>query len=48
MVDALTRTSWLALVLRLLPARLHAALDAWSYGVARKRAARRRSAARRP
>ncbi len=48
MVAALSRPSWLALLLRLLPTRVHAALDAWSYGIARKRAARRRSALRRP
>lgn len=40
----LARTSLLTQVLHLMPERLHAALDAWSYGVARRRAERRRLA----
>jgi len=43
---ALAQTSWLTQVLRLMPTKLHAALDAWSYGVAQKRAQQRRLAAR--
>ena len=36
--------SWLALALGLMPARLHKALDAWSYRIAQKRAQQRRLA----
>ena len=38
----LVRHRLLSLLLRLLPGRLHQALDAWSYRVALARAARRR------
>lgn len=41
----LAQRNWLAQVLRLVPAKLHAALDDWSYGVAQKRAQQRRLAA---
>lgn len=37
-------TTLLSALLRRLPARWHAALDAWSYRVAQKRAQRRRQA----
>ena len=40
-------TTLLAWVLRRLPSGWHAALDAWSYRVARKRAQRRREAGKR-
>ena len=42
---ALAQRSWLTQALRLMPTRLHAALDAWSLRVARKRAQQRRQAA---
>lgn len=41
---AFAQTHWLTQVLRLMPTRLHAALDAWSYRVAQKRAQQRRQA----
>ena len=40
-------TTVLSAILRRLPARWHAALDAWSYRVAQKRAQRRREAGKR-
>ena len=40
-------TPVLSALLRRLPARWHAALDAWSYRVAQKRAQRRREAGKR-
>jgi hypothetical protein len=43
---ALAQTSLLTPVLRRLPSRLLAALDAWSYRIALKRAQRRREAGR--
>lgn len=42
---ALAQRSWLTQALGLMPTRLHAALDAWSYRVAQKRARQRRLAA---
>ena len=45
---ALAQRNWLTQVFRLIPARLHVALDAWSYRVAQKRAQQRREAAQRP
>lgn len=42
---ALAHRSWVTQALRLMPAQLHAALDAWSYRVAKKRAQQRRVAA---
>jgi len=42
---ALALTSWLTQLLRLMPAQLHQALDAWSYRVAQQRAQQRRLAA---
>lgn len=45
---ALAQRNWLTQVLRLIPAQLHEALDAWSYGVAQKRAQQRRQAAQPP
>lgn len=44
---AVVHSSWVIPVLKLLPARLHAALDAWSYRLAQTRAERRRQAGRR-
>lgn len=44
-MTATARTHWLSQLLGLLPARLHEALNAWSYGVARQRADKRRQAA---
>jgi hypothetical protein len=44
---ALAQTTLLTRVLRHLPSRLIAALDAWSYRIAQKRAQRRREAGRR-
>ncbi|HSV36892.1 MAG TPA: hypothetical protein VLI46_15125 [Ramlibacter sp.] len=44
---ALAHTSWLSLALRLIPARLHERLDAWSLRLAQERAERRREAGRR-
>jgi len=44
---ALAQTSLLTPVLRRLPSRWLAALDAWSYRIARKRAQRRRAAGKR-
>ena len=41
---ALAPTSWLTPLLRLMPARLHQALDAWSHRVAQQRAQQRRLA----
>lgn len=41
------RTTLIAALLRLLPSRWHAALDAWSYRIARKHAQRRRQAGKR-
>ena len=41
------QTTLLTALLRRLPSRWHAALDAWSYRVARKRAQRRREAGKR-
>lgn len=41
---AVAHTTWLTPVLRRLPARLLAKLDAWSYGIAVQRAQRRRAA----
>jgi hypothetical protein len=41
------RSSWVSRILRLVPSRLLAALDAWSYRVALERAAQRRLAATR-
>jgi len=41
---AVDHTSWLTPVLRRLPARLLAKLDAWSYRIAVQRAQRRRAA----
>ena len=38
---ALAPTSWLTPLLRLMPARLHQALDAWSHRVAQQRAQQR-------
>ncbi|NPC55281.1 hypothetical protein [Caenimonas soli] len=38
---ALAQRNWLTQVLRLIPAQLHQALDAWSYRVARQRAQQR-------
>lgn len=43
---AVVQTSWVIPVLKLLPDRLHAALDAWSYRRAQARAERRRQAGR--
>ena len=43
---AVVQTSWLTPVLRRLPSRWIAALDAWSYRIAQKRAERRRQAGR--
>ena len=40
-------TPVLSALLRRLPARWHAALDAWSYRIAQKRAQRRREAGKR-
>lgn len=45
-MTALAQTSLLTPVLRRLPSRLLAALDAWSYRIAQKRAQRRREAGR--
>lgn len=45
-MTALAQTSLLTPVLRRLPSRLLAALDAWSYRIAQKRAQRRRDAGR--
>ena len=42
---AIPYVAWLLAVLRRLPAPLLLALDAWSYGIARKRAERRRKLA---
>jgi hypothetical protein len=42
---ALAPGSWLTHALRLMPAQLHKALDAWSYRIAQKRAQQRRLAA---
>ncbi|HWI83555.1 hypothetical protein [Ramlibacter sp.] len=42
-----THTSWLSPVVRRLPARLVATLDAWSYRIALQRAERRRAAGQR-
>lgn len=42
---AFAQRNWLTQVLRLMPTQLHKALDAWSYGVAQKRAQQRRLAA---
>lgn len=42
---ALAQRSWLTHALRLMPTRLHAALDAWSLRVAQRRAQQRRLAA---
>ena len=39
----IVQTTWLSVALRHLPARLLAALDAWSLRVARQRLERRRS-----
>lgn len=44
---ALAQTSLLTPVLRRLPSRWLAALDAWSYRIAQKRAQRRREAGKR-
>lgn len=44
---AVAQTSLLTPVLRRLPSRWIAALDAWSYRIAQKRAERRRQAGRR-
>lgn len=41
------RSGWVTRVLRLVPSRVLAALDAWSYRVALERAAQRRIAATR-
>jgi hypothetical protein len=41
-------TLWLTQALRALPAPLIRVLDAWSYRLARRRAAKRRLAAKRP
>ena len=41
---ALAQNSLLTSVLRRLPSRWHAALDAWSYRIAQQRAQRRRDA----
>ena len=41
------QTNLLIALLRRLPSRWHAALDAWSYRVAQKRAQRRREAGKR-
>lgn len=46
-MTTLVRTSWVTQVLRLVPSRVLAALDAWSYSVALKRAEQRRIAANR-
>ena len=43
---AVAQTSWLTPVLRRLPSPWIAALDAWSYRIAQKRAERRRQAGR--
>lgn len=43
-MTTLARTHWLTQVLHLMPQRVLAALDAWSYRVARRRAERRRLA----
>jgi len=40
---AIIHTGWLSQVLRLMPAGLHTALDRWSYRLALRRAAERRS-----
>ena len=47
MAAVIQHTSLLTPVLRRLPSRWIAALDAWSYRVAQKRAERRREAGRR-
>lgn len=44
-MSSLAHTGWLTQALQLMPARLHAALDSWSYKVALQRAARRRQLA---
>lgn len=44
-MSSITRTIWLSRVLRLLSPRLLAALDAWSYRIALRRAEQRRLAA---
>ncbi len=41
---AAVHTSWFAGVVRLMPAALRNALDAWSYRIAMEHAARRRNA----
>lgn len=46
-MGATAHTHWLSQLLRLMPARLHAWLDRWSYRLALKRAQARRLAARR-
>jgi hypothetical protein len=43
---AIVQTSWLTPVLRRLPSPWIAALDAWSYRIAQRRAERRRQAGR--
>ena len=45
---AVAHVSWLTQVLRLIPPPLLKALDAWSYRLALKRAAKRRLAGGRP
>lgn len=45
---ALAQRSWVTQLLRLMPAQLHKALDAWSYRVAQDRAQRRRMARQAP
>ena len=44
-MNTLAHNGWLVQLLRVLPAPLHAALDAWSSRLARERLARRRATA---